>query len=81
MGRKCNLLRLGLGYTGEGRRLSSNRKWPLRLKTYENGPESYDSRPFSIAQSGAQQQLVIDSDRVFRPDIALFDILTISLFS
>ncbi len=47
-----------LGYcTGECRRLSAIRKWPLRLKTYENGPESYDSRPFSIACNIAQRQL------------------------
>ena len=36
-------------------------------KTYENGPESYDSRPFSIVRSAEQQQLtnyVVISDEL-----------------
>ena len=43
--------------TGECRRLSLIRKWARAPKTYENGPESYDSRPFSIVRSAEQQQL------------------------
>ena len=38
--------------TGECRRLSKIRKWPLRLKTHENGLESYDPGPFSIERAG-----------------------------
>ena len=53
-----------LGFcTGECRRLSAIRKWPLHPKTYENGLEPYGSRPFSDARDVAQQQLTNPSMR------------------
>ncbi len=63
LGAQADHLAEGYGFfTGECRRLSRFRKWPLRLKTYENGLVSSDSRPFSIARDGAQQELA----RLFR---------------
>lgn len=43
--------------TGECLRLSEICKGVLRLKTYENGLESQDSRPFSILLEANQQEL------------------------
>jgi len=43
------------------RRLSAIRKWALHPKTYEDGLESYDPRPFSNARDVAQQELATGS--------------------